>query len=288
MRQRQTPTPTLTEQDAADLFAYFYSVQFFARPGDAARGKRVFTARHCAECHGITESKAADARPVQEWQALGNPILLASQMWNHSGRMKEAFSREGIRWPLLTAQELTDVLVYLRNIREVRTQTPRFEIGSGGEDGRALFESKGCAGCHTGRLALPPRLKGRNLTEIAVAMWNHAPKMAQPPPQLAPEEMRAVITHLWTQQLLEEAGRPVRGKQVFAGKQCASCHNDPSSGAPGLAGRKGAFSAISMVSVLWLHGPQMLDRMTEKSMAWPRFTERQMSDLIAYLNSGQP
>jgi hypothetical protein len=43
-----------------------------------------------------------------------------------------------------------------------------------------------------------------------------------------------------------------------------------------------------MVSVLWLHGPQMLDRMTEKSMAWPRFTERQMSDLIAYLNSGQP
>jgi mono/diheme cytochrome c family protein len=288
MRQRQTPPPALTEQDAADLFAYFYSVQFFGKPGDAARGKRVFSSRHCVECHGIAESKIADARPVREWQALGNPIILASQMWNHSAHMKEAFDRKRIPWPLLTGQELTDVLVYLRNVREVRTQTPRFEISSGGEDGQVLFQSKSCAGCHTGRLALPPRLKGQNFTDIAVDMWNHAPKMAQPPPQLAPEEMSAIITYLWTQQLLEEAGNPVRGKQVFTEKQCASCHNDPASGAPTLAGRKGAFSAVSMVSALWLHGPRMLDRMTEKGVAWPQFRERQMSDLIAYLNSGQP
>jgi hypothetical protein len=36
---------------------------------------------------------------------------------------------------------------------------------------------------------------------------------------------------------------------------------------------------------LWDHGPRMLDMMTQKNLAWPRFTSQQMSDLIAYLNS---
>ncbi len=100
--------------------------------------------------------------------------------------------------------------------------------------------------------------------------------------------MGAIVTYLWTQQLLEVAGNPVRGKQVFTERQCAACHSDPASGVPPLAGRKGTFSAISMVSVLWLHGPRMLDRMTEKRIVWPRLREREISDLIAYLNSGQP
>jgi len=30
----------------------------------------------------------------------------------------------------------------------------------------------------------------------------------------------------------------------------------------------------------------MLDRMKEKGVSWPRFTAEQMSDIIAYLNSG--
>jgi hypothetical protein len=40
-----------------------------------------------------------------------------------------------------------------------------------------------------------------------------------------------------------------------------------------------------MVSILWEHGPRMLDQMTQRHLAWPRFTAREMSDLIAYLNA---
>ncbi len=40
-----------------------------------------------------------------------------------------------------------------------------------------------------------------------------------------------------------------------------------------------------MVSVLWRHGPRMLDQMKTKGLAWPRFDGAQMADLIAYLNS---
>jgi hypothetical protein len=42
-----------------------------------------------------------------------------------------------------------------------------------------------------------------------------------------------------------------------------------------------------MVSILWRHGPSMLQQMQSKNMQWPRFKEQEMSDLIAYLNSGK-
>ena len=40
-----------------------------------------------------------------------------------------------------------------------------------------------------------------------------------------------------------------------------------------------------MVSVLWRHGPQMLEQMQKKSIKWPRFESNEMSDVIAYLNA---
>src|SRR4029079_7446127 len=39
---------SLSPEASADLFAFFYSVRFFDKPGDAARGKQAFAARHCA------------------------------------------------------------------------------------------------------------------------------------------------------------------------------------------------------------------------------------------------
>jgi hypothetical protein len=40
-----------------------------------------------------------------------------------------------------------------------------------------------------------------------------------------------------------------------------------------------------MVAALWSHGPKMLDLMAQKKIAWPRFSAREMADLIAYLNA---
>src|SRR3954469_13203186 len=81
-------TSAIDEQGAADLFAYFYAARFFDKPGDAARGKRLFSSKHCSECHGITCPKAEDARPVIRWESLGHPILLAEAMWNHAANMR--------------------------------------------------------------------------------------------------------------------------------------------------------------------------------------------------------
>src|SRR5579871_3013502 len=90
--------PKLSPSDAADLFAYLYSTRFFDKPGDTARGKEVFAARHCAECHGIKESRAEGAPPVVKWESLGQPIVLVQQMWDHSSSMRQAFARKKIAW----------------------------------------------------------------------------------------------------------------------------------------------------------------------------------------------
>jgi mono/diheme cytochrome c family protein len=284
MRRRGIETSRLTEQQAADLFGYFYSVRFFDKMGDAGRGKQLLSSKHCAECHGIYTPKADGAKPVSKWESVGDPIALAEAMWNHSANMRQAFASQKIHWPELTGQNLTDILVYVRNVPAKRQFTTRFAARTNG-DGEALFRSKGCIRCHTGKLDLAPRLKDKTLTDITAAMWNHAPKMAQPPPNLDHGEMRRIVSYLWAQQVLQDHGHPEDGKKVFAAKNCATCHNDPASGAPSLARHEVAFSAISLVSTLWWHGPRMLDEMRAKNLEWPRFTARQMSDLIAYMNT---
>jgi mono/diheme cytochrome c family protein len=274
----------MTPEAAADLFAYFVSARYFERPGDAARGKKLFAAKRCAECHGITKSPDEAAPPVATWESLADPAVLAQQMWNHGARMKEELARRKIPRPALTAQDLTDMLVYLQNLPETKHLETNFQFAPS-ETGEKLFQSKGCAGCHTGMLSLETLLKNQTLTQIAVEMWNHQPNMKSPPPALSQEEMRQILSFIWARQYFQGDGNAERGKRLFTEKNCATCHNDPSSGAPNLAKGKGAYSDITMVSALWEHGPRMLDFMNQRKVDWPRFTTQQMSDLIAYLNS---
>ncbi len=284
MKKQGIAKAEMTPESASDLFAYFVSARYFEKPGDAARGKQAFAAKHCAECHGITTSNAAGAPPVAKWESLADPIVLAQQMWNHGARMREEFSKKKLAWQRLTAQELTDILVYLQNLPETRGAALNFQFPPS-DTGEALFQSKGCIGCHTGARALETLLRNQTLTEIVVDMWNHQPNMKQPPPNLSQEEMRQIIAYIWARQYFRGNGNAERGKKVFAEKNCATCHNDPSSGAPKLGKGKDAHSDITMISALWQHGPRMLELMSQKKLEWPRFTAQQMSDVIAYLNS---
>ncbi|HXP88394.1 MAG TPA: c-type cytochrome [Bryobacteraceae bacterium] len=277
MRVRGIQAGELNEQAAADLFAYFYSAGFFEMPGDAGRGKQLFSARHCAECHGLKEAKIPEAKPASQWQSVSQPMMLVDEMWNHAANMRQEFAKRKLKWPDLETQDLTDILVYLRNV------TPaRIEITSGA-NGEVLFKSKGCESCHSSMAALSTRLKGQTLTGIAVAMWNHAPKMPSSPPQLDVDEMREIASSLWAEQFFRDAGSVKPGQHVYAAKHCATCHDDPASGAPKLTER--VFSGAVLVSALWHHGPRMLDQMRAKKLTWPRFEGPEMANLIAYLNS---
>lgn len=286
MSARDIQTGEMTDQDAADLFAYFYSVRFFEKPGDAARGKAVFQQKGCADCHGISQEKQPGIHPVSQWQSLNHPFALSEDMWNHSRSMIAAMSARHRVWPDLTAQELSDLLVYLRNLPTSKALSPLFMIDVVPQ-GRELFVTKGCKTCHESDTALAGRIKGRTLTEIAAEMWNHGPRMASldaPPVVFAQGEMRELLSYIWAQQFFEDARDPARGQKVFVSKGCAGCHENPSSGAPALTSIAGRFSGPAMVSALWRHGPAMLAKMKATNGKWPRLTADDMSAVIAYLN----
>jgi cytochrome c2 len=286
MRQQSIRAGDLNEQAAADLFAYFYSARFFELPGDAGRGKRVFTSRGCTNCHGLKEGVLPRVKPVSQWESLADPVALTEAMWNHAPMMLAETHLKDQAWPALTAQELTDILVYLRNLPFPPSVPATFRIGAG-SDGEAVFRARGCAGCHRSAAELSRISRGKTLTEIAAAMWNHEPIMSRAgatPTKFAPDEMRELLGYLWAQQFFEDTGVASAGRRVFVSKKCASCHEAPQGKAPKLAGA-GGFNGATMVSALWRHGPSMLSEMKKEGVAWPRFEGLQMADLIAYLNS---
>jgi mono/diheme cytochrome c family protein len=279
--------PTLSPGDAADLFAFFYSTRFFDRPGDAGRGKASFTQKHCGDCHGIEDSKGENAPPIAKWESLADPVVLVQQMWNHSSHMQDAFARRKIQWQQLTTAELNDILAWLRSLPQTRHLATRFSNTSD-RNGHQIFESKGCVKCHVGKLALEDRLQNMTLTDIAVDMWNHAPRMVKPTPSLSQEEMRELLSFLWMRQFVYPKGSVARGRQVFQSRRCSECHAGGQHGAPQLPGQAKHYSEVSIISAIWRHGPQMLSRMQAAKIPWPRFkTPAELGDLLAYLNSVQ-
>jgi mono/diheme cytochrome c family protein len=279
--------PKLSPEDAADLFAFFYSARFFDKPADAVRGKAAFAEKHCVDCHGLTDSRGENAPPIAKWESLADPIVMVQQMWNHSSHMQAAFARRKIVWQQLTTEQLNDMLAYLRSLPEIKHLTGRFSNTSD-RGGALIFEAKGCVKCHTGNLALEDRLHGMTLTDIAVDMWNHAPRMVNPTPSLTEDEMRQLLSFLWMRQFVQPSGDVAKGQRIFTGHQCAGCHAGGDHGAPQLPGQAHHYSEVTIISAIWRHGPQMLGRMKEAGIAWPRFgAAQELVDLLAYLNSVQ-
>jgi mono/diheme cytochrome c family protein len=283
-RLRSVARPALDEQQAADLFAFFYSLRFFEEPGDAARGKMLFTSKKCAVCHGLTTTKTSDAEPVTQWKDPGDPLALVETMWNHSTTMRAQMTQRKIRLPQLSGQDLADLLVYVRSVQGVARRGGVFHSGSP-EEGAALFKSKTCAGCHdagTGFFSIG--IRHETLTDVAADMWNHGLDMSLRGQTFEPGQMRAIAAYIWSRRLIEGDSTVHSGSNVFVTKKCSVCHDDAASGAPSLTTKGEFISSATMVSVLTRHGPAMLDQMRAKHLAWPHFSEGEMADLISYLN----
>lgn len=282
MAAKSITPPRLTVQDADDLFAYFLSIRFFDHPGEAERGKGVFENKGCSECHSLNEPSHGPGQPVSQWKVFGDPILLVSEMWNHSGQMTKAFAEHKRKWVTLTGQDLSDLTVYLQHLPGEPKVTVNLSLPNPAE-GKELFEMV-CTRCHQGSLSLDNRLENQTLTDIAADMWNHAPKMVTAP-AVGPEEMRKIVAYVWLRQFLATTGSAAKGEKVFTAKRCASCHMDSSSGAPKLERGAEVYTSVTMISVLWTHGPAMLNKMREKGIAWPNLSPEDIDSLVAYLNA---
>ncbi|HEY4364273.1 MAG TPA: c-type cytochrome [Bryobacteraceae bacterium] len=278
---QKIPMPRLSQTDSEDLFAYLYSTRFFDHPGDAGRGKQLFADKHCAECHALMPPAKGPGNAVSTWKSLADPIMLVERMWNHSAAMRKEMSKRQLE-VTLTGPELSDLTVYLQNFQPKSTTVSSFSIPDPAS-GKPLFEAD-CAQCHKGSLSLARTPAGKTLTDLAAGMWNHVPHMLTLP-MVRPDDMSKIVSYLWEQQYLGPAGNASRGKKTFEEKRCASCHDDPGLAAAHFRRDSRVFTPLTMVTVVWAHGPQMQAQMKQRGVAWPRLSPEDVSNLVAYLNT---
>ncbi len=166
--------------------------------------------------------------------------------------------------------------------------------------GSRVFDAKGCVKCHAvngvgGKVGpdLARVSRPHSFFDLATAMWNHLPRMAErmkqlgiDRPKLDDKETRDLVAFLYSLNYFDLPGNRDNGKKLFAEKKCIVCHQAGGAGGtvgPALDSLKQFTSPIFVAAALWNHGPQMAEVMKEKGIQRPTFTGAELRDLIAYL-----
>jgi len=166
--------------------------------------------------------------------------------------------------------------------------------------GSRVFGAKGCVKCHSingvgGKVGpdLARSLRPRSFYDVATAMWNHLPRMADrmkqlgiTRPQLTAQEAGDLVGFLYTLNYFDPPGNVAAGRQLFSDKKCIVCHQVGGTGGvvgPNLDSLKQFASPIYVASAMWNHGPAMAEAMKAKGVTRPTFTAQELRDLIAFL-----
>ncbi len=95
-----------------DLLSYLWARQFFEDAGDPARGKRVFAAKHCADCH--QGAAASGPKLIGDGQTFTGPSMVEA-LWHHGPAMLQRMRASGIEWPRLSTADMQGLIAYLNS-----------------------------------------------------------------------------------------------------------------------------------------------------------------------------
>lgn len=257
--------PSITAEQSADLMAYFFAAGYFERIGDARRGAARFLKLQCAKCHPDNE--------VARWTIIASPSGLLAAMWVHAPRMKTAMETRELTWPSVSEQDMRDILAYVAARTGKTNHLPQIQFGAA-DRGEMLFNSKQCASCHQGPLALTATPVAHSLTETAASLWNHAPMLTRTSQTLNAAQLSDLLAYLWSLRYFDELGNATRGSQVFTAKGCASCHNNTP---------RNPLTAATALQAIWQHAPGAKGG-NRNSEPWPLFVGDEFADLLAFWN----
>jgi cytochrome c2 len=162
------------EKEMVDLIAFLRSInanveRVYLSPGDPNSGEKLFNQKGCIQCHK-SESKLDLSKKKEFPPTIGQ---FAGMMWNHSHEMWKGMEEKGIERPVLSAQEMADMVAYL-------FATRYFDPPGSVDEGKTVFIKKQCNFCHTkgGRAGTLSGLRGRvSPIFMAQTMWNHGSEM---------------------------------------------------------------------------------------------------------------
>jgi cytochrome c2 len=120
MAKRGIQVPTLAPGEMADLVALLYSVQYFARSGDPAKGVAVATSTGCFGCHSLYGERGKSAGDLATARGLETPASILAGLWNHAfiDDPRPADERRALR--RVSGEEMADLVAYLRSLRRIR------------------------------------------------------------------------------------------------------------------------------------------------------------------------
>jgi cytochrome c551/c552 len=170
------------------------------------------------------------------------------------------------------------------------------------ERGRAVFEANGCVRCHVprGQAGEGPPLEDlrrpQGAYELAGRFWNHAPAMFTTLlgqgvawPEIGTAEMADLMAYLQADPSRDPPPSLFRGQVVLVRKGCLKCHRFRGEG--GFVGieltqyHPGYQSPVTWASAVWKHAPRMADEARRMGVSYPRFTGKEMTDLVGLLRS---
>jgi mono/diheme cytochrome c family protein len=120
MARRKIPLPQLNAGEMADIVGYLYSVQYFARPGDARRGQELLASKGCLRCHAVRGKGGSVGPDFEQAKELDQPVTVVAAMWNHASGMAEKMREKAVTWPAFTEQEMGDLVAYLQTFGGMR------------------------------------------------------------------------------------------------------------------------------------------------------------------------
>jgi cytochrome c2 len=99
------------ETEMNDLIVFLYSLNYLDKPGDAAKGEKIFVQKRCIECHFKTRE---DKEKLLAAIKASNATQFGAELWNHTSAMEAAMVTQGVPWPEMSGVQLRDVLAFLQ------------------------------------------------------------------------------------------------------------------------------------------------------------------------------
>jgi len=269
-------------------------------PADPLSGRIVFSEKGCIRCHAIW-AQGGNLGPDLARSGVRLSVLqLAGVLWNHSPAMVEKMRERRIERPVLNTHEMAELASFLYFLDYL-------DLPGEPEAGAAKFAQKGCIKCHTlggkGGGVGPALDKYKRFASplfMIRAMWSHGPAMSGTMaamhvqrPRFEGRDLADIAAYI--QQASSDTavsrvymvpGSPDKGEKVFAEKGCIKCHAVRGAGGhvgPDLGELELHQGITEIAGRMWNHGPRMWGKMQAMNIAIPQFSDREVSDLLAYL-----
>lgn len=301
MERARMVKPIINSQDFTDISAYLYFFKFFDEPGNAIRGRALFSEKGCQHCHPFTGKGRQGEPGLDLFPQNLSPIFLSQAIWNHGPEMIARMAQLGMKWPKFNGTEMMDLLEFIKtNAKGIREAA--FVSPGSPKEGKRVFSAKGCFQCHSirgegvkGGDDLGKKAKNfyKTLTQIASIMWNKGEvvltemtRTSYGIPKFTPKEMADLLSFLYFLHFIDKPGNPVQGKKLFSDKGCAKCHQ--------LSGKAGEWMSIDLskyqgkepmeiVANIWNHSIEIQRAAKERGLQWPQFKKGEVADLLEYI-----